>query len=435
MTGIMDIHAREILDSRGTPTVEADVVLESGARGRAAAPSGASTGTHEAHELRDGDAARFFGKGVQKAVANVNGEIFDALGGMDAHDQRAVDRALIALDGTRNKARLGANAILAVSLAVARAAARDGARPLYRHVGGLTARRLPVPLMNVLNGGAHADNALDLQEFMIVPVGFDSFAEALRAGAEVFRSLKIILKDKGLSTNVGDEGGFAPELSTAHQALELLMQAIERSGHGAGDNILLAIDAAASEFHEDGSYRLAGAGKNLDSAGMADYYADLLASFPICSIEDGLAEEDWDGWAALTEAHGCRVQLLGDDVFVTDASRLASGIDRKVGNAVLVKVNQAGTLTEAANTVALAHEFAYGTVMSHRSGETEDTTIADLAVGLGCGQIKTGSLSRSERTAKYNRLLRIEDELGGSASYAGRGVFGRFDEPPGPVAA
>ena len=423
MSDIVDIRAREILDSRGNPTVEVDVALETGAIGRAAVPSGASTGRHEAVELRDGDASRYHGKGVLQAVAAVEGEIFDALGGMDADDQHAIDRALIDLDGTANKARLGANAVLGVSLAVARAAAEDNALPLYRHIGGLMARCLPVPLMNVLNGGAHADNALDVQEFMIVPLGAGSFAEALRTGAEVFQSLKRTLAKRGLSTNVGDEGGFAPELRDTREALDLLMRAIEDGGHRPGEEVALALDPAATEFFQDGRYVLAGEGRALDADGMIAFYDTLLDAYPIVSIEDGLAEDDWDGWAAMTAALGGRAQLVGDDLFATDTRRLSQGLAREAANAILVKANQVGTLTETVETVALAHRSGMASVVSHRSGETEDTTVADLAVALGGGQIKTGSLSRSDRTAKYNRLLRIEEELATAARYPGRAAF------------
>ncbi len=424
MSAIVDIRAREILDSRGNPTVEVDVALETGIVGRAAVPSGASTGGHEAVELRDGDDDRFHGKGVLKAIAAVEGEIFDALGGMDADDQHAIDRAMIDLDGTAGKARLGANAVLGVSLAVARAAAEDNALPLYRYLGGLTARCLPVPLMNVLNGGAHADNALDVQEFMIVPLGAGSFAEALRAGAEVFQTLKRTLAQRGLSTNVGDEGGFAPDLRDTREALDLLMQAIEASGHRPGEDIALALDPAATEFFEDGRYLLAGEGRALAADDMIALYDALLATYPIVSIEDGLAEDDWEGWTAMTATLGGRVQLVGDDLFATDARRLGEGLARGAANAILVKVNQVGTLTETIETVDLAHRNGMASVVSHRSGETEDTTVADLAVALGGGQIKTGSLSRSDRTAKYNRLLRIEEELAAAARYPGRTAFG-----------
>jgi enolase len=423
MAAIVDIHAREILDSRGNPTVEVDVALESGAVGRAAVPSGASTGTHEAVELRDGDAARYGGKGVQKALHSVNGEIFDAIGGMDADEQFAIDGALIGLDGTQNKSRLGANATLGVSLAVARAAAENSLTPLYRHVGGINARRLPVPLMNVINGGAHADNALDVQEFMIVPAGAETFGEALRAGAEVFHALKKILSDQGLSTNVGDEGGFAPNLSSTREALDLLMRAIEATGRKPGEDVALALDTASTEFFKDGLYVMEGTGETLDAEAMIALYDSLLGAYPIVSIEDGLAEDDWSGWQAMTDALGDRVQLVGDDLFVTNPSRVADGLEQGAANSVLVKVNQIGTLMETLETVDMAHRGGFTTVMSHRSGETEDTTIADLAVATGGGQIKTGSLSRSDRTAKYNRLLRIEEELGDAAAYPGFGAF------------
>jgi len=420
MSAIVDLHAREILDSRGNPTVEVDVVLESGAMGRAAVPSGASTGTHEAVELRDGG-KRFGGKGVLKAVGAVNGELYDGLSGMDADDQYGIDTALIELDGTENKSRLGANATLGVSLAVAHAAAEDNGVPLYRLVGGMMANQLPVPMMNVINGGAHADNGLDFQEFMIVPVGAATFAEGLRAGAEVFQALKKTLSDKGLSTNVGDEGGFAPDIATTEEAMDLLMKAIESTGRKPGDDIAIALDPASTEFFAKGVYTVAG--KKLDSDAMIAVYAKLLASYPIVSIEDGLAEDDWAGWSAMTAAIGDKVQLVGDDIFVTNAARLARGLEEKAGNAILIKVNQIGTLTETLQTVEMAHGGGFSSVMSHRSGETEDTTIADLAVATGGGQIKTGSLSRSDRTAKYNRLLRIEEELGEAARYPGHATF------------
>jgi enolase len=421
MSAILDIHAREILDSRGNPTVEVEVLLESGAHGLAAVPSGASTGAHEVVERRDGDPARYGGKGVQDAVLAVDGEIFDALSGMDAADQEAIDRTLIALDGTANKGRLGANATLGVSLAVARAAADDAAMPLYRYVGGALAHTLPVPLMNVINGGAHADNGLDFQEFMIVPVGATSFAEGLRAGAEVFHALKRELSSRGLSTNVGDEGGFAPDVADAPTALDLLMRAIEATGRTPGQDVALAIDSASSEFFDDGVYAISDV--RHDSDAMIEVYANLLDRYPIVSIEDGLAEDDWQGWAKLTDALGGRVQLVGDDLFVTNTARVRQGIDQRAANAVLIKVNQIGTLTETLETVELSHRNGFATVMSHRSGETEDTTIADLAVATSGGQIKTGSLSRSDRTAKYNRLLRIAEELGDNAVYPGRGAF------------
>jgi len=425
MTAIIDIHARQILDSRGNPTVEVDVTLESGAFGRAAVPSGASTGAHEAVELRDGDKKRYGGKGVTRAVEAVDGEIFDALSGLDAEDQAKIDGLMIELDGTANKSRLGANAILGVSLAVAKAAAEEAALPLYRYVGGVDARTLPVPMMNIVNGGAHADNAIDFQEFMILPVAAATLAEAVRVGAEVFHALKAALKDAGHNTNVGDEGGFAPNLPSADAALGFVVKAIERAGYRPGDDVALALDVAATEFFKDGKYRLAGEGKTLDAAGMVKLYADLAGRYPILSIEDGLAEDDWDGWAALTAELGGRVQLVGDDLFVTNPARLTRGIARGVANAILVKVNQIGTLTETLDAVEIAHKAGYRAVMSHRSGETEDATIADLAVATNCGQIKTGSLSRSDRLAKYNQLLRIEEELGPAARYAGAAALRR----------
>ena len=417
MTAIVDIHAREILDSRGNPTVEVEVTLEDGDAGRAAAPAGASTGTHEAAELRDGDPARYGGKGVLKAVEAVNGEIFDALSGLDAREQEAIDRTMIALDGTPNKARLGANAILGVSLAVAKAAAAASGLPLYRYVGGTHARTLPTPMMNVVNGGAHADNRLDIQEFMIVPVGAPTMAEAVRMGAEVFHSLRKLLADEGHATAVGDEGGFAPDLAGADAALGLIVKAIESANYRPGEDIALALDAASTEFFNDGVYALEG--QTLDAAAMTAFYEDLVARYPIVSIEDGMAEDDWDGWAALTAALGSSVQLVGDDLFVTSSARLADGIARGVANAILIKVNQIGTLSETLETVENAHRAAYAAVISHRSGETGDATIADLAVATNCGQIKTGSLSRSERLAKYNQLIRIEEALGPTARYAG----------------
>jgi enolase len=423
MSAISDIRAREILDSRGNPTVEVDVILETGALGRAAVPSGASTGAHEAVELRDGDPSRFGGKGVRRAVEAVNGEIFDALSGMEATDQIAIDRALIELDGTPNKARLGANAVLGVSLAVARAAAADADVPLYRYVGGVFARTLPVPLMNVINGGVHADNPLDLQEFMIVPIGAPSLTEAVRVGAEVFQALKAQLKKQGMSTNVGDEGGFAPNIANAEAALAAIMAAIEAAGYKPGVEVALALDPAASEFYRDGKYVLAGEKRTLDAAGMVRFYEDLTKAFPIVSIEDGMAEDDWAGWRALTEALGARVQLVGDDLFVTNAARLREGIQKGIANSVLVKVNQIGTLSETLETVETAHRAGYTAVMSHRSGETEDAIIADLAVATNCGQIKTGALSRSDRLAKYNQLIRIEEELGAVALYPGKAAF------------
>ena len=423
MSGILDIVAREILDSRGNPTVEVDVELESGASGRAAVPSGASTGKHEAVELRDGDKGRYGGKGVLKAVDAVNGEIFDAIGGLEADDQTHIDAALCDLDGTPNKARLGANAILGVSLAVAKAAAEEAGLPLYRYVGGTQARGLPVPLMNIVNGGAHADNPIDFQEFMILPIGAENFAEALRMGAEVFHALKKALSEAGHNTNVGDEGGFAPNLASADEALAFIMKAIGSAGYDAGEDIVLGLDVASTEFFADGKYRLEGEGKTLDAAGMTAHLADLVARYPIVSIEDGMAEDDWDGWKTLTDELGGKVQLVGDDLFVTNPLRLADGIARGVANSILIKVNQIGTLSETLDAVDMAHRAAYTAVMSHRSGETEDSTIADLAVATNCGQIKTGSLSRSDRLAKYNQLLRIEEQLGPVARYAGRDVL------------
>ncbi len=423
MTAIIDIHAREILDSRGNPTVEVEVLLEGGAEGRAAVPSGASTGAHEAVELRDGDAARYGGKGVLGACNAVNGEIFDAISGMDAREQEAIDQTMVDLDGTPNKARLGANATLGVSLAVAKAASVAVGQPLYRYVGGVHARTLPAPMMNIVNGGAHANNALDVQEFMIVPVGAASFAEAVRAGSEVFHALRKQLDEAGHSTSVGDEGGFAPDLGGADATLAALAAAVEATGRKLGDDMVLAIDAAATEFHADGVYDMVGESKKLDAAGMVAFYEELAARYPIVSIEDGMAEDDWDGWQALTSALGAKLQLVGDDVFVTNPARLADGIARGVANAILVKVNQIGTLSETLETVEIAHRAGYAAVMSHRSGETEDTTIADLAVATNCGQIKTGSLSRSDRLAKYNQLIRIEEALGPMARYAGAGAF------------
>ena len=423
MTAIADIHAREILDSRGNPTVEVDVTLDTGIVGRAAVPSGASTGAHEAVELRDGDKKRYGGKGVRKAVDAVNGEIFDALSGRDADDQLGIDRTMIELDGTANKGRLGANAILGVSLAVAKAAAQQARLPLYRYVGGARAHVLPVPLMNIVNGGAHADNPIDFQEFMIMPVGGASFAEALRMGAEVFHALKKRLADAGHATNVGDEGGFAPNLKSADEALAFIVKAIEAAGYKAGDEVVLALDSASTEFFKDGKYVMEGEGKTVDSAGMVKFYETLCGRYPIVSIEDGMAEDDWQGWAALTQSLGKKVQLVGDDVFVTNPKRLGEGIAKGVANSILVKVNQIGTLSETLEAVEMAQRARYTAVMSHRSGETEDATIADLAVATNCGQIKTGSLSRSDRLAKYNQLLRIEERLGPQARYAGRSVL------------
>ena len=422
MTVIDDIIGREILDSRGNPTVEVEVELSSGARGRAAVPSGASTGAHEAIELRDG-AGRYGGKGVMQAVAFVNGEIRDALFGLDGADQRGVDNTLLLLDGTAGKSRLGANAILGVSLAVAHAAADHHDLPLYRYVGGANAHVLPVPLMNVLNGGAHADSNVDLQEFMLVPCGAASFAEALRWGTETYHALKKLLKDRNLSTALGDEGGFAPNLPSNEDALKLLMQGIEAAGYTPGDDIALALDCASSEFYRNGRYELTGEGRSFAPAEMADYLADLSDRYPIISIEDGMFEDDWEGWKSLTDNIGDRVQLVGDDLFVTNVERLQQGIDRQVANSILIKVNQIGTLTETLDTVALGMRHGYTSVMSHRSGETEDTTIADLAVATNCGMIKTGAPARSDRVAKYNQLLRIEQQLGEGAAYIGRAAF------------
>jgi enolase len=420
MTAIIDLHARQILDSRGNPTVEVDVILESGASGRAAVPSGASTGAHEAVELRDGDKSKYLGKGVLKAVEAVNGEIFEAISGLDAEDQVKIDRLMIKLDGTPNKARLGANAILGVSLAVAKAAAADAGLPLYRYVGGTSARTLPVPMMNIINGGAHADNPIDFQEFMILPWAAASGSEALRWGAEIFHALKAELKKAGHNTNVGDEGGFAPNLKSADEALAFIVKSIEKAGFKPGSDVALGLDSASTEFFKDGKYHLEGEGKVLDAAGMVAFYEHLVKAYPIVTIEDGMAEDDWDGWKGLTDKIGAKVQLVGDDLFVTNPVRLKSGIEKGVANAILVKVNQIGTLTETLEAVEMAHKSGYRAVMSHRSGETEDSTIADLAVATNCGQIKTGSLSRSDRIAKYNQLLRIEEGLGSAAVYAGR---------------
>ena len=423
MTAIIDIHGREILDSRGNPTVEVDVTLETGASGRAAVPSGASTGVHEAVELRDGDKKRYLGKGVTQAVDAVNGELFDALSGMEAEEQVVLDQTMIELDGTENKGRLGANAILGVSLAVAKAAADEAGLPLYRYVGGSFARDLPVPMMNIINGGAHADNPIDIQEFMIMPVAAQTVSEAVRMGAEVFHALKKKLSDAGHGTNVGDEGGFAPNLSSTDEALGFVMKAIEAAGYSPGDEVVLALDSASSEFFKNGKYVLEGEGKTLDAAGMVDYYAALVGRYPIVSVEDGMAEDDWEGWKALTDAIGDRIQLVGDDLFVTNPVRLGDGIEQGVANSILVKVNQIGTLTETLQAVEMAHKANYTAVMSHRSGETEDNTIADLAVATNCGQIKTGSLSRSDRMAKYNQLIRIEEDLGRAARFAGKDVL------------
>ena len=423
MTAIIDIAAREILDSRGNPTVEVDVTLESGAMGRAAVPSGASTGAHEAVELRDGDMDRYNGKGVQNAAEAVMGEIFDALSGQDVEDQIEIDQILIDLDGTPNKSRLGANAILGVSLASAKAAAAELDVPLFRYVGGVYARTLPVPLMNVINGGAHADNPIDIQEFMIMPVAAETMSEAVRIGAEVFHALKKQLSNAGLNTNVGDEGGFAPNLASADAALGFLTRAIEAAGYKPGEDVYLALDVASTEFYRDGWYHLEGEGKVLDAGGMVRYLDDLVARYPIVSIEDGMAEDDMDGWLELTQALGRKVQLVGDDLFVTNPKRLVEGITKGLANSILVKVNQIGTLSETLEAVERAHRAGYTAILSHRSGETEDSTIADLAVATNCGQIKTGSLSRSDRLAKYNQLIRIEERLGDAGRYAGRSVL------------
>jgi len=425
MAAIADIIAREVLDSRGNPTVEAEVVLDSGAIGRAIVPSGASTGAHEAVELRDGDKTRFGGKGVTRACGNIEGEIFDAIGGLDAADQVKIDETMIELDGTPNKSRLGANAILAVSLATAKAAAVDLDMPLYRYVGGVFARTLPVPMMNIINGGQHADNPIDIQEFMIMPVAAGTVADAVRIGSEVFMQLKRALRDAGHSTNVGDEGGFAPNIGSAEEALGFIAKACESAGHRLGEDVMLALDCAATEFHKDGVYAMAGEGKTLDAAGMVEYLANLCGKFPIVSIEDGMSEDDWAGWKLLTERLGKTVNLVGDDLFVTNTERLRRGIETGTANAILVKVNQIGTLTETLEAVETAHRAGYKVVLSHRSGETEDATIADLAVATNCGQIKTGSLSRSDRIAKYNQLIRIEQNLGPAARYAGRNVLRR----------
>jgi enolase len=423
MTAIVDIIAREILDSRGNPTVEVDVILDDGSKGRAAVPSGASTGAHEAVELRDGDKKRYLGKGVTKAVEAVNGEIYDAISGFDAEEQTKIDETMIALDGTPNKARLGANAILAVSLAVAKAAAEAKGLPLYRYVGGTSARLLPVPMMNIVNGGVHADNPIDFQEFMIMPVGAPTFAEALRWGAEVFHTLKKALKDAGHNTNVGDEGGFAPNLPSADAALDFVMKAIETASYKPGDDIAITLDPAASEFFKNGVYHYEGEGKKRTPEEQAKYLAELLTRYPIVSIEDGMAEDDWDGWKLVTQMIGSKCQLVGDDIFVTNVTRLSEGIKKGIANSILVKVNQIGSLTETLAAVEMAHKAGYTVVMSHRSGETEDSTIADLAVATNCGQIKTGSLARSDRIAKYNQLLRIEEELGEQAKYGGKAAL------------
>ena len=422
MTAIIDIIGREILDSRGNPTVEVDVVLENGEMGRAAVPSGASTGAHEAVELRDGG-ARYKGKGVLKAVEAVNGEIADALLGADATEQRAIDETLIELDGTSNKGRIGANSILGVSLAVAKAAADAAGLPLYRYVGGVAARTLPVPMMNIINGGEHADNPIDIQEFMVMPVGADSIADAVRMGSEIFHTLKGELNAAGHNTNVGDEGGFAPNIASTRDALDFIMKAVEKAGFKPGDDVMLALDSASTEFFADGKYNLKGEDKVLSSSEMADYLAALVGDYPIISIEDGMAEDDWDGWKTLTDKIGDRCQLVGDDLFVTNPVRLAQGIERGSANSILVKVNQIGSLSETLDAVNMAHAASFTAVMSHRSGETEDATIADLAVATNCGQIKTGSLARSDRLAKYNQLIRIEEELGSQAIYAGRSIL------------
>ncbi|WP_324694964.1 phosphopyruvate hydratase [Novosphingobium aerophilum] len=426
MTAIIDIHGREILDSRGNPTVEVDVLLEDGSFGRAAVPSGASTGAHEAVELRDGDKSRYLGKGVLKAVDSVNGEIAEALVGMDAEDQRDLDLTMIELDGTENKGRLGANSILGVSLAVAKAAANARGLPLYSYVGGVSAHVLPVPMMNIINGGEHADNPIDFQEFMIVPVGADSLAEAVRWGSEIFHTLKKGLHEKGLATAVGDEGGFAPNLASTRDALDFVMASIEKAGFKPGEEVALALDCAATEFFKNGKYEISGENLSLSPTEMADYLADLAANYPIRSIEDGMGEDDFEGWAALTAKIGDKVQLVGDDLFVTNPKRLTMGIEKGLANSLLVKVNQIGSLTETLEAVSIAQSNGYTAVMSHRSGETEDATIADLAVATNCGQIKTGSLARSDRLAKYNQLIRIEEELGKAARYAGASAFGRL---------
>ncbi len=422
MTAIIDIFAREILDSRGNPTVEVDVTLETGVVGRAAVPSGASTGAHEAVELRDGDKDRYGGKGVLNACESVNREIFDAISGFDAEDQLHIDQTMIGLDGTDNKSRLGANAILGVSLACAKAAAEEAGLPLYAYIGGAFAHTLPVPMMNIINGGEHADNPIDFQEFMVMPVGGATCADGIRMGSEIFQTLKKGLNDAGHNTNVGDEGGFAPNIGSTAEALDFIMRAIESAGYKPGNDVMLALDAASTEFYKDGRYILAGEDKTLDAAGMVDYYAGLTSKYPIISIEDGLAEDDWEGWKALTDAIGDRVQLVGDDLFVTNPKRLADGIKKRVGNSILIKVNQIGTLSETLEAVEMAHKANYTAVISHRSGETEDTTISDIAVATNAGQIKTGSLSRSDRLAKYNQLIRIEELLGPAATYAGRTV-------------
>ena len=423
MTAIIDVHARQILDSRGNPTVEVEVTLEDGSFGRAAVPSGASTGAHEAVEKRDGDKARYLGKGVTQAVEAVIGEIAEAVVGLDAEEQAEIDTLLINLDGFENKSRLGANAILGVSLATAKAAADARGLPLYRYVGGVAAQLLPVPMMNIINGGEHADNPIDFQEFMVMPVGAESLAEAVRCGSEIFHTLKKGLSEAGLSTAVGDEGGFAPALASTRDALDFIMKSVEQAGYRPGDDVVLALDCAATEYFRDGAYRMEGEGRSFSPAEMVDFLAELARDYPIASIEDGMAEDDWEGWALLTQRIGAQVQLVGDDLFVTNPKRLAQGIERGIGNSILVKVNQIGTLSETLEAVSMAQRASYTAVMSHRSGETEDTTIADLAVATNCGQIKTGSLARSDRLAKYNQLIRIEEELGSAAKYAGRSVF------------
>ncbi len=426
MTAIIDIHGREILDSRGNPTVEVDVLLEDGSMGRAAVPSGASTGAHEAVELRDGDKGRYLGKGVRHAVASVNGPLSDLLLGLDAEDQRDIDMAMIAADGTANKGKLGANAILGVSMAVAKAAAAARGMPLYAYVGGVSAHMLPVPMMNIVNGGEHADNPIDVQEFMVMPVGAPTLADAVRWGSEIFHTLKKGLAEKGLATSVGDEGGFAPDLASTRDALDFIMASIEKAGFKTGEDVVLALDCASTEFFRDGKYEISGEGLSLSPTQMAEYLAKLCEDYPIKSIEDGMGEDDFEGWKALTDMVGDKVQLVGDDLFVTNPARLAMGIEKGLANSLLVKVNQIGSLTETLEAVDIAHRAGYTSVMSHRSGETEDATIADLAVATNCGQIKTGSLARSDRLAKYNQLIRIEEELGGSARYAGKGCFGRL---------
>lgn len=423
MSVIADIAGRQILDSRGNPALEVDVMLESGAFGRAAVPSGASTGAHEAVELRDGDKKKYNGKGVLKAVENVNGPITEALTGLEASEQILIDRLMCELDGTENKGKLGANAILGVSLAAARAMAQEQGVPLYRYLGGAYSHVLPTPMMNIINGGAHADNPVDIQEFMIMPVGAPDFAEAIRCGAEVFHALKKELSNAGLNTNVGDEGGFAPAVKSSKQALDFIMKSIETAGYAPGEDVVLALDSASTEFYKNGKYHMEGEGKTLSSDQMVKYYEELCKSYPIVSIEDGMAEDDWEGWVALTDALGRKTQLVGDDLFVTNSKRLARGIEKGAGNAILVKVNQIGTLTETLETVRMAQKAGFGVILSHRSGETEDTTIADIAVAVNAGQIKTGSLSRSDRTAKYNQLMRIEEQLGPQAEYAGRSVL------------